>query len=82
MSDHNKNCAQLYLSNNEHPSEDNYLVKEMGNKLTYPQCSQGNYYIAVSAVKDCAYSISVSNSPFGIAKITRGKPANIQLKKD
>lgn len=57
-------------------------MQERGNKLIYPHCSKKDYYIAVEAVEDCPYSISVTNSLFSIEKIKRNVPSNLELKKD
>jgi hypothetical protein len=79
VSDHNTDCAAIYLSNREYPSDENFLAREKGSKLVYSDCGVGMYYITVVAIEECAYSISVSNTKYSITKATRGVPIGLNL---
>lgn len=72
LSTNNRHCGKIYLSNKEYPSTSNQLLVENGNELIYEHPKKQRYYIAVEAVEDCPYSISISQSDTKITRINSG----------
>lgn len=71
---------RIYLSDSDYPDEKNFIVKEDGNQLVYKDVQpEENYYIALQALADCPYSVSVSNTRVPISKLKRGFSSQLSL---
>lgn len=62
VSDNNMNCAELYISKNEYPDENNYLKRSFDGQLMLENTSEEGktYYVTVMARENCAYSIGAN----------------------
>lgn len=75
LSDHNQQCANMYLSLLENPGPTSHIAKTQGeNELIFRHpAGEKRYYLSVEATKTCDYSLSVLTVDSSIHNLKRGK---------
>jgi hypothetical protein len=68
LSDNNHRCARTFVSNIDPPASDN-CIERGEDEVTVTGSQKLSYYIAVEALKDCAFSIVVTGASFGVTKL-------------
>ena len=79
ISDHNRHCTKIYISDREYPNQFNSLASVTGSKLIFSSPSKSFYYIGVEAVEDCPYSITLSQTVKDIVMLEKGKKYDLEL---
>ena len=81
LSDHNRQCANMYLSLLENPGPSSHIAKSSGaNELIFRHAAgEKKYYLSVEATKVCDYSISVLSVDSSIHSLKRGKQNMIRF---
>jgi hypothetical protein len=83
ISDHNQQCANMYLSLIENPGPKNNIANVFqGNELLYTHNGpEARYFLAVEAVTTCDYALSVLQLDSSIHRLERGKQNMLKLSK-
>lgn len=79
ISDDNRRCTKIYLSEKEAPGASNNIVQELGNQLVYECATNKLRHISVEATGPCPYSITATTSLKKILRVERGVTQNIKL---
>ena len=79
-SDNGRSCEIMYLSKAPYPSASNYFMMETLGLLMNKNTEKGLYYLAVEALEDCEYSLSVSESNASLTKLDYGQYYDLHLK--
>ena len=79
ISDNNKMCVNLYVSDDPMPGPLNALKTALHNKINLNSTANTLYYIGVEAIADCAYSIVATDASNEIVRLEKGTFGNLNL---